>query len=286
MPELPEVEVLVRHLEPLLLERTVLSVDVQHRKVVRPSTTRQLRRTLVGATFHKITRRGKFLVFHLISPQAAQPVQLLGHLGMTGRMYLLPSANPLPRHTTVSLDLGSCRFVFEDTRRFGRFTLDLAPLKALGPEPLSDDFTLRAFTAALQHSRQPVKIKLLDQSIVAGIGNIYASEALFLARIHPALPANVLVPRQVQALRTAIRRVLNTAIRLGGSLPLDWAGTGPNDKLFYYGRANTTTRRKERFRVYDRANRPCHRCRTAIRQLLLGSRSTYFCPHCQRQIAC
>ncbi|MCL4181374.1 MAG: hypothetical protein KJ072_27005, partial [Verrucomicrobia bacterium] len=189
---------------------------------------------------------------------------------------------PIPKHAAVVLGLNQHRLVFEDSRYFGRFTLDLTSLSRLGPEPLSPEFTTARLAAALHRSAQPVKVKLLDQTLVAGIGNIYASEALFHARLHPQLPARTLTLPQIRRLRTAIRRVLAAAIHWGSTVPLDWAGTGPRDGLFYYGRPqNTPDFHEERLRVYDRSGQPCLRCRTAIRQISQASRSTYFCPHCQ-----
>ena len=287
MPELPEVEVLVRHLQPLLRNRTIRSVTVFRPKVTRPNSTSRMERALMGCSFTDIQRRGKYLVFSLRQRRSPNPIQLLGHLGMTGRIYLRKRHLPVPRHTTVVLGLGALKLIFEDTRGFGRFTLDLSALDKLGPEPLSPGFNPVGFAVALQKSAQPVKLKLLDQTVVAGIGNIYASEALFLARIAPTLPARTLNPRQIQALTSAIRHVLRLAIRRGSTIPLDWEGTGPRDGLFYYGRpGQTQTAGEERLRVYDRAGRPCPRCRTSIRRITLASRSTYFCPNCQPQILC
>src|SRR5882762_5245086 len=124
MPELPEVEVLVRHLAPLLRNKTIREVHVQRARVLASTSTRKLRQALRGATFESLTRRGKYLCFSLRSPRQTGALPLIGHLGMTGRMYLLPSAAPLPKHAAVVLDLGTETFVFEDTRYFGRLTLD------------------------------------------------------------------------------------------------------------------------------------------------------------------
>src|SRR5947209_3747746 len=160
---------------------------------------------------------------------------LVGHLGMTGRMYLLEDDKPLPKHAAVVFQLKAHRFVFEDTRYFGRLTLETAGIEALGPEPLSADFALKPFREELARSAQPIKVKLLDQSIVAGIGNIYASEALFRARISPRLAAQRLDLAQVKRLRISIRETLNRAITFGSTVPLDYAGENDRDRLFYYG---------------------------------------------------
>lgn len=283
MPELPEVEVLVRHLDPLLRGRTVRGVAVGRAKIIQPSSPEELSERLMGATFGPTTRRAKFLLFELRQGRRGEPFTLVGHLGMTGRMFLQPKAAPLPKHTAVSLDLGRERFVFEDTRYFGRFNLDTTALAALGPEPLTADFTPETFAAALKRSTQPVKVKLLDQTVVAGVGNIYASEALFRAGISPRRAANRVKLAAITRLRDAIREVLSEAIACGSTLPLDFAAG--QDGLFYYGAATDdgATFYSERLRVYDRAGQPCLVCNQPIRQCVQAARSTYWCPRCQRQ---
>ncbi len=300
MPELPEVEVLVRHLAPLLKGKTIRAVTVHREKVIRPGTTASLRRQLTGARFTGVERRAKFLVFELsksgqrlnatgqsralrLPAGSRQPIILLGHLGMTGRMYLQPAKAPLPRHAAVSFDLGRWRFIYEDTRYFGRLTTDTSSLAELGPEPLSEDFTATSFGTSLKRFTQAIKVKLLDQSLVAGIGNIYASEALFRAGISPRKAARRVSTAQVRALHQHIQEVLQEAIDCGSTIPLDFAGTSKRDGLFYYGQVEGSSRfYQERLRVYDRLGQPCVRCRTAIQHIVQAARSTYFCPQCQR----
>src|SRR4051794_23574326 len=185
MPELPEVEVLVRHLEPLLRNKKVRGVQVLRAKVLAPTSTAKFSRTLQGTKFASLVRRGKYLVFTLRCGAQREPVKLVGHLGMTGRMYLLPAKAVLPKHAAVVLDLGRTRFVFEDTRYFGRLTLDTQALARLGPEPLDEKFTVEEFGAALKLSGQAIKVKLLDQSLVAGVGKNYFKENLFITGIFP-----------------------------------------------------------------------------------------------------
>jgi formamidopyrimidine-DNA glycosylase len=282
MPELPEVEVLRRHLAPLLRGRVILGVAVTRPKTVAPSSPARFAESLIGAVFGAVERRGKYLLFHVRTAGQHRSL-LLGHLGMTGRMFLAWANDPLPKHTAVALNLGDVRFVFEDTRYFGRLSLDASAVDRLGPEPLEDAFTASAFAESLHRSRQPIKVKLLDQSLVAGIGNIYASEALYLARVSPRRAANRLKPEEVKALRAAVRRVLREAIRFGSTVPLDFAGTKEGDGLFYYGRSpEAAGDYTERLRAYDRAGQPCRRCQTPIRRIVQAARSTYFCPHCQR----
>jgi len=283
VPELPEVEVLVRHLRPLLIGRSVRSVRVQRAKVVTSPSARRLARTLQGARFCGLARRGKYLLFKLRRRGHAEPLTLVGHLGMTGRMYLLPARDRLPKHAAVVLNLGRDNFVFEDTRYFGRLTLDGSALARLGPEPLGAGFTAQAFAAALSRSQQVIKVRLLDQSLLAGVGNIYASEALFRAGIAPTLPARRLTSAQVQRLWHAVRSVLREAIACGSTVPLNYAGQGQRDGLFYFGKATgAPDYYEERLRVYDRAGKPCADCGTAIKRVLQAGRSTFFCPRCQR----
>ena len=283
MPELPEVEVLVRHLAPLLHDRTIRAVHVRRAKVLAPTSARSFAQVLRGARFGSLARRGKYLVFELRKPGLREPLPLVGHLGMTGRMYLLPARTPLPTHTAVVLHLGCENFVFEDTRYFGRLTLDTSALDRLGPEPLGERFTMARFSRALGRSRQAIKVKLLDQSLLAGVGNIYASETLYRARIAPTLPALKLTTPQAKRLWHAVRAVLREAIACGSTVPLYYAGRGLRDGLFYFGRApGAPDFYGERLRVYGRAGRPCRRCGTLIRRRVQAARSTFYCPRCQR----
>ena len=282
MPELPEVEVLVRHLRPLLMNRTVRGVQVLRKRVSAPTTEEELAKALSGATFMGLSRRGKHLLFSLHLDKCEEQVTLLGHLGMTGRMYLLDKDAALPKHAAAILDLGQERFVFEDTRYFGRLTLDTSPLSRLGPEPLGNEFTAEYLASTLKKSAQPIKVKLLDQSLVAGVGNIYACEALFAARVSPRIAARRLKAAQIARLCGGVREVLERAIKLGSTLRLGFSGEEERDGLFYYGNAGEeATATLERFKVYDRAGQACAVCRTPIRRIVQAARSTFFCPHCQ-----
>jgi formamidopyrimidine-DNA glycosylase len=281
MPELPEVEILARHLQPLLLGKTIRRVVARRAKVLSPMSQREFQRVLTGAKFTGLSRRGKYLLFQFRSKASGKPVMLLGHLGMTGRMFVARKSEPLPKHAAVVFDLGRRQFIYEDTRYFGRLTLDLSVLERLGPEPLGKVFTAEVFARELKRSRQAVKVKLLDQSLVAGVGNIYASEALFRARLSPKRAANRLTFVQVKKLRRAIRDVLSEAVAGGSTVPLNF-GAGKSDGLFYFGRApGTPDFYEERLLVYDRAGKPCVNCRHPIKRIVQGARSTFFCPHCQ-----
>ena len=281
MPELPEVEVLARHLRPLLVRKRIRAVKVHRARVLGSTSPAQLQRALRGATFVGVERRGKYLIFELKQTNRRSTLSLVGHLGMTGRMYLVPGKSVLPKHAAVVIDLGRELFVYEDTRYFGRLTLDTRSVSQLGPEPLTADFNPQAFASALGRSSQTIKVKLLDQSLVAGIGNIYASEALFLAGIAPQLPANRLSQAQVKHLHRAIRKVLTQAICFGSTIPLSHTAK-KSDGLFYFGRAeNAPGYYEERLRVYDRRGKPCGECGSIIQRIVQAARSTFFCPQCQ-----
>ncbi len=260
MPELPEVEILARHLRPALSGRTIRSVTVRRVKSVRPGEPAEFARRLAGAQIQGVSRRAKYLVFELASRQRGREFQLLGHLGMTGRMYVQSAGQALAKHAAVVFGLGDVDLVYEDTRYFGRLSLDLSALDELGPEPLGPEFTAARFAKDLRRFRQAIKVKLLDQALVAGVGNIYASEALLRAGISPRCPAMKLTADQAARLWRAIRGVLREAIRFGSS---------------------TTDYYDERLRVYDRAGQPCRQCGTPIRRIVQAARSTFFCPACQ-----
>jgi formamidopyrimidine-DNA glycosylase len=282
VPELPEVEVLVRHLRPSLEKKTIQAVEIRRARVLGPTSPRRFRAVLSGARFLGLKRRGKYLLFTLTSPAKQSRLLLVGHLGMTGRMYLLSADAALPKHAALVLNLGREKFVFEDTRYFGKLTLDTRAVGRLGPEPLEGAFTPERFEKGLKRSAQAIKVKLLDQSLVAGIGNIYASEALFLAQIPPGLAARKLTRDQVSRLWQAIRDVLTQAIAGGSSVALDFSGLKDGGGLFYYGSA-AGKQSRERFRVYDRAGQPCLVCGALIKRAVHAARSTFYCPACQRR---
>ena len=282
MPELPEVEVLVRYLRPFLRHQVIHRVHVQRQRVLRPNSVRLFSKRLKGARFNDLSRRGKFLLFTLSAGELSETITLVGHLGMTGRMYFLPKSSTLPKHTAVWMDLGDKLFVFEDTRYFGRLTLETAMIDGLGPEPLSDDWTPDSFADALRISRQPIKVKLLDQRIVAGVGNIYASEALFRSGISPKISGQRLDKEQIFRLWQSVREVLSEAIERGSSQELNYAsGSNRLDDFFYFGRSAGQLDSSEHFSVYGRFGQPCFNCDHPIRRMVQVARSTFYCSRCQ-----
>lgn len=273
MPELPEVETVRRGLEPALAGRRLQGVQVR-RADLRDPLPAHLGRDLEGRRVVRLFRRAKYLLLHLDDGYV-----LLIHLGMSGRLRIEPAGGPLGPHDHVVLatDRGQA-VVFTDPRRFGRIArikesaLTRHPLLAgLGPEPLDPAFDAQALARALAGSRAPLKTAIMDQRRIAGIGNIYASEALFRARLSPTRGAGTLSKPEVKRLVAAIKTVLEAAIAAGGSTLRDHAR--PDGELGYF---------QHHFQVYDRAGQPCPRCQRArILRTVQAGRATYHCPHCQ-----
>lgn len=266
MPELPEVEIARESLERWLLGRRIREVRASDRRLLGRHSRKSVESALRGAIARSITRRGKFLVLHLGSRRP----RVLAHLGMTGRFDRLAKHEPLPRFAKVVLSLPRGeRVVFSDPRRLGAFRLlderEHRRLAALGLEPLEDAFTANALYAMTRVANRPIKLLLMDQSRVAGIGNIQAAEALFLARIHPMRPANDLTRVEVGRLARGIRRAIATEIERFRAERVSYVTEGaPNH-----------------FRVYGRAGEPCRRCRTTVAKVVQSARSSYYCPSCQ-----
>lgn len=266
MPELPEVESVRRQLEPELAGRTVTEVWTDPL----PSIPREFQDVdrLTGRTIESVGRRGKFLIAPL-----DEGLELIMHLGMTGS-FRFGLDDPYVR-ARLWLDDGR-ELAFRDTRRFGRLAVvekgdysTLPTLAKLGPEPLSDEFDPDAFARELARTTSPVKPFLLSQRPVAGVGNIYADEALWLARIHPT--SRRVGRERARVLHGAIRDVLVAAIEREGTTFRD------------YRMVNGESGRNASFLVaYGQAGRPCPRCRTPLRKMVLGGRGTTYCPSCQR----
>lgn len=277
MPELPEVETIVRGLRPRLvgqrIERVIVRQAVSH-GVVKGSVA-QFRRALKGAVITKARRRAKYLLFDLNRTGAAGlKATWLVHLGMSGQLYACKPDAEILKHTHVTLELSSgVQVRFCDPRRFGK-TLVLASedmkdyLSSIAPDPL--EISPEEFLGLLQGRQAPVKNLLLNQSVLGGVGNIYANEALYLARIHPACPAGRMTEKQGRALFRAVRKVLEEAIAGNGTTIADYR-TSEGEPGWY----------QNRLRVYDREGEPCPRCRKPIRRLVLCQRSAHYCSSCQ-----
>jgi formamidopyrimidine-DNA glycosylase len=264
MPELPEVETIVRALRHEIVGRRITDFDSRWRSHVSPRFE-LVRRALRGRRVLALERRAKLIVFHLDDGRA-----LLVHLRMSGRFDWGRAGAPEPRHVRAlwSLDDGR-RLLFCDARKFGRIMLaDDAALATgdLGPEPLDDAFTPAVLAAALRARRRQLKPLLLDQRVIAGLGNIYADESLFYAGLHPLTRSDRLSDGHIRDLFRAIRRVLRHAIDRHGTT-IDWIY--PSGEMQHH------------LAVYGRTGEPCRRCRTPIVALRVAQRGTHICPRCQ-----
>ncbi len=278
VPELPEVESVRRQLAPRLTGRRVERVWSDHHPNARFHAVARLQ----GQTITSVGRRGKFLVLPLVSGGDPERLELILHLGMTGSLRFAatspaPGEEDLPHvRARLSLDDGNI-LLFRDPRRFGRLSVVTAgqyagivpTLAAIGPEPLSPAFTVTGFAAALARTRAPIKAKLLDQRMVAGIGNIYADEALWRARIHPA--TRRVGRARAERLHAAIVSVLTAAIEREGTTFRDYQMVN-----------GASGRYAEHLEAYGRAGLPCRRCGTILRRRIVAQRGTTFCPGCQR----
>jgi formamidopyrimidine-DNA glycosylase len=267
MPELPEVETVVRTLRPRLVGQTVRRVTLSRTDILTPPDF-DLAKHLLGRTVRSIDRRGKRIVLTLDTGD-----RFYIHLGMTGQLTADVPTAPLKTHTHLILDTPAGQIRFRDPRRFGGIWWlgrDASPDARMGPEPL----TLRPAQLAtrLAKTKRAIKVALLDQQLVAGLGNIYVDEALFAAGLHPLLLASDLSLDQVKRLTRAIKLILRTAIRHRGSTLRDYMDADGASGAF-----------QNRHKVYDRAGEPCRACKTPIERIVLGGRSTHFCPKCQRR---
>jgi formamidopyrimidine-DNA glycosylase len=287
MPELPEVETVARQLEPELEERRIESLEVLDERWSRPVPAAELGAAVSGRTIEGLGRRGKYLLLALDGAQT-----LVMHLRMTGNLVLIEGDDVLDpsegrrlyeaerstsaRHLRARFVLDDGREVwFTDPRRFGEaFLIDDADLPTrfakLGVEPFSPEFTAEALGEMAAGRTAPLKSFLLDQSGIAGVGNIYADEALYRARLHPLSPAGSMKPEHLAALRDAVVAALEAGIDAGGSSIDD----------YHDGRGEKGTMQDE-FLVHTRAGQPCPSCGGEIVRIVVGGRSTYFCPSCQ-----
>jgi len=270
MPELPEVETIRGHLAPHVEGRTLERVEILDARWCRPIAPEELAFAVQGREVERLGRRGKYLMWEL-----SDDVFLLMHLRMTGTLLLDPE--PAPRHMRVRLDLGDHTLVFDDPRRFGTGELALGPqaLDAffdarLGVEPLERDFTGDHLYSLAQTSRAPIKAFLLDQKRVAGVGNIYADEALFRARVHPLRPANRLTRAQCAAIRDAVVASLMAGLEAKGATIDDFRDP--------YGVSGSF---QDQFLVHLREHEPCPNCGNPVRKLRVAGRGTYVCERCQ-----
>jgi formamidopyrimidine-DNA glycosylase len=273
MPELPEVETVARELRegkgargPSVVGRTIARVTVKWpRHIARPAP-KEVQRRLPGQTVRSVSRRGKYLIFEL-----SRDVMLI-HLKMSGDLVVVPHEAPRDKHayTVIHFDDG-WEMRFSDTRKFGKVYVAVRAEEitgALGPEPLEAAFTAKQLGAMLQTRHRALKPLLLDQTFLAGVGNIYADEALHRAGLHPLRKSDSLTPAEARQLWKSIRAALQAGLKHNGA-SIDWAYRGGEFQ--------------NHFRVYGRAGEPCPRCGGVIKRIVVGQRSTHFCPRCQKR---
>ena len=270
MPELPEVETIANGLRsgggtsPSIVGLKIIQAQVLWARTIAAPTPAEFAARIAGQTILGVGRRAKYLLIQL------EHDHLLVHLRMSGDLLVEPAEAPIPTHHRLILSLeGGYRLAFNDTRKFGRVWLTSQPqsvLGDLGPEPLEETFTAQDFHRRLQTSKRQLKPLLLDQSFLAGLGNIYTDESLHLSKLHPLQPASSITLEQAQTLLDNIRRVLHSGIQHHGA-SIDWVYRGGDFQNY--------------FQVYQRDGSPCRTCGAVIERIVVGQRGTHFCPICQ-----
>lgn len=265
MPELPEVETISRALKPDLVGRTILSADLRWARTLDIPSPIQFKKQIAGQKILDVSRRAKYVVIQL------KDFSLLVHLRMSGDLIIRKDNIKPEKHDRLLLYLsGNKVLAFNDTRKFGRVWFTNNPdkiLGKLGPEPLEKNFTAQWLYENLQTRKRYLKPLLLDQTFLAGLGNIYTDECLHISKLHPMASSNNVTQKQAEALHKAIRAVLKEGIRRNGA-SFDWVYRGGEYQ--------------HQFRVYGREGKPCPVCRTTIQKFTVGQRGTHICPHCQR----
>ncbi len=281
MPELPEVETVARDLRPRLVDATIVGARTSWSRTLRTHDPLAFSDAVAGRTVLAVGRRAKLVVVEL-SGDAALTI----HLKMTGQLFVVPAATPMDPYVRLVLELADGRELrFRDIRKFGRIGLygrdpvtgelvtevgGAAVFAAIGPEPLADDFTIRDFRRRLRRRKGRLKPLLLDQSFLAGVGNIYADESLWRSRLHPLRTAGTLRAPDERRLYEAIRGVLSEAVDRRGSSIDDYTAPDGDGSM------------QERLEVYQRTGEPCPRCGRPVKRIVVGARSTHFCSWCQR----
>src|SRR6476660_5894847 len=269
MPELPEVETVVRDLRPLITGATIVDATTHWGRTLRGITPEAFADGVAGRRIEGVSRRGKQIVVELSGGSF-----LTIHLKMTGQLFVVSRDRPEDPYVRLVLELDDGREVrFRDIRKFGKIGLYVAaddPFAAIGPEPLADAFTVAVFRKRLRARKGRLKPLLLDQTFVAGIGNIYADEALWAAKLHPLRTARTLRPPDERRLWAHLRRILAEAVIRRGSSIDDYTAPDGDGEM------------QEHLAVYQRTDEPCLRCGRPVRRIVVGGRATHFCSWCQR----
>lgn len=274
VPELPEVETIARTLRNLVLGKQICSVTISWPKIIKhPEEMEQFADSLCGQTILAIKRRGKFLIFY------TELFALVSHLRMEGKYLLVKADEAIDKHTHVIFHFNDgTELRYRDVRKFGTMHLyrkgeefDVLPLSQLGPEPLTEQFALGAFYEKLRQKKRHIKSVLLDQTVLAGLGNIYVDEALFKARIHPERAAQSLSKEEVERLHEQIIATLSEAVEKGGSTVRTYVNSQGEMGMFQL-----------EHQVYGRRGQPCKVCGSTLERIVVGGRGTVFCPACQK----
>lgn len=275
MPELPEVEVVRRGLDQWITGRKVERVEILHPRAVRKSDPREFCDRLAGQRIHRVARRGKYLWWE------CDDTAVIAHLGMSGQMLMQPASAPLEKHARVVFHFRDKKreLRFVDQRTFGGLSLDELgengvprTIAHIAPDPFESYFDETLFINRLRSGHREVKRALLDQGLISGVGNIYADESLWLAKIHPQKMSNALTSAEAKALLAAIREVMSAALDQGGT-SFDALYVNVNGESGYFDRS---------LEVYGRRDEPCSRCGALIRRTPFMNRSSHHCPGCQQ----
>jgi formamidopyrimidine-DNA glycosylase len=271
MPELPEVETVARGLDKHIAGDAIESVWLGSKPEPLKSSAQEIVAALESKTISGVRRVGKHIVFDLASSKGSpdKNSQWIVHLGMTGGLRVSAPDVPVEKHTHAILKLSSGRELrFVDPRRFGRLSV-IEKFAAPGSEPLQISF--EDFAKLFRKRKTPIKSALLNQKLLSGVGNIYADEALFRAKVRPRRRASTLTRDELKRLHAALKKVLNHAIRLGGSSISDYVNADGQEGFFQF-----------KHRVYGREGKPCLACKTPIRRIVIAGRSSHYCPQCQK----
>lgn len=271
MPELPEVETTLNGITPHIKNQGITAITVRQHKLRWPVPTKQLQQ-LVGQSISQLRRRAKYLLL------SCDKGHLIIHLGMSGRLRILENAPPPQKHDHIDISFGHNKTLrYTDPRRFGAVLWVTGNpeqhrlFKDLGIEPLDKQFDARYLQDRLKTKKIAIKTAIMDQRVVVGVGNIYAAESLFLAGIHPLTPANTLSLSQLNLLVKAIKKILQSAIKQGGTTLKDFTQTDGKPGYFV-----------NKLNIYGRGGEPCVTCNNPLISLKLAQRSTVYCEHCQR----
>lgn len=274
MPELPEVETIRKTLEKFVIQKQIKDITVNWAKIIQlPDDIEHFKQLLIGETIQSVDRRGKFLMFYL------NDVVLVSHLRMEGKYRVVESDEPIAKHTHIIFHFtDGTELRYNDVRKFGTMhvfpigsELKEKPLLQLGPDPFEDSYTFEYLYAKLQRTTRYIKAALLDQTIIAGLGNIYVDETLFLARIHPERRSNTLNEQEVQLIFELAKSVLSDAVAQGGTTIRSYVDGEGEMGMF-----------QQALFVYGQEEKPCKHCGEAIEKMKLAGRGTHICPTCQQ----